>query len=63
MPDTILSALILLTHQTFRINICKRHYQYSGFINEEADGKYYFAQDCKVINGRTKILTQADTTA
>lgn len=31
-------------------------------MNEETDGKYYFAQDYMVINGRAKILTQADAT-
>lgn len=62
MPDTILSALILLTHETFIIKTCKRHDQCSCFVNEETDGKYYFAQDYMVINGRAKILTQADAT-
>lgn len=56
MPDTILSALILLAHQTFTINICRIHYQCSCFMNEETDEQYYFAQDYIVINGKAKIL-------
>lgn len=45
MPDTILSALHLLTHQTFTITPCSGQYHCSHFMSEETDGQYYIAQD------------------
>lgn len=63
MPDTILRGLSLLTHQTFTINTCRRHYQCSSFMNEEPHEQYYFAQDYTVTNGRAKVFTQAEATA
>lgn len=61
MPDTILSALPPLTHQTSTTTPCNRHYHCSHFTNEETDRQYYLVRGY-TNNKWQRIRTEADAT-
>ena len=56
MPDTILSALHLLTRKAFLVTSCQCHGRccHSHFMNEETDGQHHLVQAYTAYKGQSQ---------